>query len=103
MQILETRAGEDDRDLKIAKRSAAYARAEAQSVKAKQADELQKLRNELNAQHLLRLEEIQSEDKVVEQQLEKTTRQLRTLRLLHETLEEKKGTPETCPVGNFKT
>jgi hypothetical protein len=94
VRSLKHESEKKDRDLKTAKNKAKDAYAEAELLKSKNAEklqrELQELRKELNAQHELRFMELRHECDEIEGQRQKATSDLRKLRELHERLKGEK-------------
>lgn len=94
VKSLKHESEKKDRNLKTAKNKAKDAYAEAELLKSKNAEklqrELQELRKELNAQHELRFLELRHERDEIEGQRQKATSDLRKLRELHERLKGEK-------------
>jgi hypothetical protein len=94
VRSLKHESEKKDRDLKTVKNKAKDAYAEAELLKSKNAEklqrELQELRKELNAQHELRFMELRHERDEIEGQRQKATSDLRKLRELHERLRAEK-------------
>jgi hypothetical protein len=94
VRSLKHESAKKDRDLKTAKNKAKDAYAEAELLKSKNAErlqrELQELRKKLNAQHELQFMELRQERDEIEGQRQKATSEIRKLRELHERLKGEK-------------